>query len=186
MGYFDDPKHKAQWEKELSELRQEKARVKAGLPPVSGQAERALSRNMEKAVPENDFVSEERLDKLPREAAVSNDIPEKQTNAESAKAAAAPEEVRAEKAETAAMPKKVKPARTKAAAVPEEVKPEKADREERKAPQKPAAERVHSGEPHRVKITFEELLRRENMYTPPKLTKRPRSPELQKEVSHEL
>ncbi len=174
MGYFDDPKHKAQWEKELSELRQEKARVKAGLPPVSEKAERSVSRNMEKTVPENDLVSGERLDRSPREAAASNDIPEKQAKAG------------AEKAETAAVPKKVKPEKAKAAAVPEKVEPEKADREESKAPRRPAAERVRSGEPHRVKITFEELLRRENMYTPPKLTKKPRSPERQKEVSHEL
>lgn len=162
MGYFDDPKHKAQWEKELSELRQEKARVKAGLPTVSDMAERSASRNMEKTVPENDLVSGEMFDRSPREAAASNDIPEKQAKAGAEKAAVS-EEVRAEKSETAAVPRKVKPEKAKT-----------------------AAERVHSGEPHRVKITFEELLRRENMYTPPKLTKRPRSPELQKEVSHEL
>ena len=162
MGYFDDPKHKAQWEKELSELRQEKARVKAGLPPVSDMAERSASRNMEKTVPENDLVSGEMFDRSPREAAASNDIPEKQAKAGAEKSAVS-EEVRAEKSETAAVPRKVKPEKAKT-----------------------AAEHVHSGEPHRVKITFEELLRRENMYTPPKLTKRPRSQELQKEVSHEL
>lgn len=162
MGYFDDPKHKAQWEKELSELRQEKARVKAGLPPVSDMAERSASRNMEKTVPENDLVSGEMFDRSPREAAASNDIPEKQAKAGAEKAAVS-EEVRAEKSETAAVPRKVKPEKAKT-----------------------AAERAHSGEPHRVKITFEELLRRENMYTPPKLTKKPRSPERQKEVSHEL
>lgn len=162
MGYFDDPKHKAQWEKELSELRQEKARVKAGLPPVSDMAERSASRNMEKTVPENDLVSGEMFDRSPREAAASNDIPEKQAEAGAEKAAVS-EGVRAEKSETAAVPRKVKSEKAKT-----------------------AAERVHSGEPHRVKITFEELLRRENMYTPPKLTKKPRSPERQKEVSHEL
>lgn len=53
MGYFDDPQHKAQWEKELSELRMEKARVKAGLPPVSEQAERTASKNIEKTAPES-------------------------------------------------------------------------------------------------------------------------------------
>lgn len=53
MGYFDDPQHKAQWEKELSELRMEKARVKAGLPPVSEQAERTASKNFEKTAPES-------------------------------------------------------------------------------------------------------------------------------------
>lgn len=157
MGYFDDPKHREQWEKELSELRQEKARVKAGLPPVSDKAEHSVSRNMEKAVPENDFVSEERFDKLPRETAFSHDIPEKQAKAGAEKTA-----------------------------VPEEIKPEKADIEERTIPRRSAAERAGSGEPHRVKITFDELLRRENMYTPPKLTKKPRSLERQKEVSHEL
>ncbi|MGN0669746.1 MAG: hypothetical protein ACI4JZ_04275 [Oscillospiraceae bacterium] len=60
MGYFDDPKHKAQWEKELFALRKEKERIKAGLPPVEEQ--RAASKNLEKIAPENDFVDEEKLD----------------------------------------------------------------------------------------------------------------------------
>ena len=60
MGYFDDPKHKAQWEKELSVLRMEKARIQAGLPPVEEQ--RAASRNLEKSAPENDFVDDKKLD----------------------------------------------------------------------------------------------------------------------------
>ena len=60
MGYFDDPKHKAQWEKELFALRKEKERIKAGLPPVEEQ--RAVSKNLEKFAPENDFVDEEKLD----------------------------------------------------------------------------------------------------------------------------
>lgn len=60
MGYFDNPKHRAQWEKELSVLRMEKARIQAGLPPVEEQ--RAVSRNLEKSAPENDFVAEEKLD----------------------------------------------------------------------------------------------------------------------------
>lgn len=60
MGYFDDPKHKAQWEKELFALRKEKERIKAGLPPVEEQ--RAASKNLEKFAPENDFVDEEKLD----------------------------------------------------------------------------------------------------------------------------
>lgn len=166
MGYFDDPKHKAQWEKELSELRLEKARVKAGQPPLSDKAERSADRNMEKNVPESNLADEEMFDRLPREAAVSHDIQEKQAKAVAEKTAV-PEEVMAEKSETDAVP-------------------EKADREERTAPRRPAAERTRSGESHRIKITFDELLRRENMYTPPKLTKKPSSPERQKEVSHEL
>ena len=60
MGYFDDPKHRAQWEKELSALRLEKARIQAGLPPVEEQ--RTVSRNLEKSARENDFVNEEKLD----------------------------------------------------------------------------------------------------------------------------
>ena len=60
MGYFDDPKHRAQWEKELSVLRMEKARIQAGLPPVEEQ--RAASRNLEKSAPENDFVDDKKLD----------------------------------------------------------------------------------------------------------------------------
>lgn len=59
MGYFDDPKHRAQWEKELSVLRMEKARIQAGLPPVEEQ--RAASRNLEKSAPENDFVDEKQV-----------------------------------------------------------------------------------------------------------------------------
>lgn len=59
MGYFDDPKHRAKWEKELSALRMEKARIQAGLPPVEEQ--RTVSKNLEKIVPENDFVDEEQL-----------------------------------------------------------------------------------------------------------------------------
>ena len=61
MGYFDDPKHKAQWEKELSQLREEKARIKAGLQPVSGTAEPTADKNLEKHLPENDFVEEQRF-----------------------------------------------------------------------------------------------------------------------------
>ena len=60
MGYFDDPKHRAQWEKELAALREEKARIQAGLPPV--EEHRAVSKNLEKFAPENDFVDEEQFD----------------------------------------------------------------------------------------------------------------------------
>lgn len=60
MGYFDNPKHKAQWEKELSVLRMEKARIKEGLPPLEEQ--RAAAKKIEKIAPENDFVDEEKLD----------------------------------------------------------------------------------------------------------------------------
>ena len=62
MGYFDDPKHRAQWEKELSALRMEKARIKAGLAPVSEQAEHTVSKKIEKIAPEKNFVDEEKLD----------------------------------------------------------------------------------------------------------------------------
>ena len=84
MGYFDDPKHKAQWEKELFALRKEKERIKAGLPPVEEQ--RAVSKNLEKFAPENDFVDEEKLDfaeEKQREAAEETKFyraPEKQAN----------------------------------------------------------------------------------------------------------
>ena len=84
MGYFDDPKHRAQWEKELSALRLEKARIQAGLPPVEEQ--RAVSKNLEKFAPENDFVDEEKLDfaeEKQREAAEETKFyraPEKQAN----------------------------------------------------------------------------------------------------------
>lgn len=167
MGYFDDPKHKAQWEKELSALRQEKERIRAGLPPVSDQAERTISREPEKTIPENDSVSREQPGRAPRETATANVTPDKRTKTESARAAAVPGEVRTAKPEPAAEVKKTAAA-------------------ERKAPSRPAAERARSGEAHRVKISFEELLRRENMYTPPKLTQKPREPERQKEVSHVL
>ncbi len=73
MGYFDDPKHRAKWEKELSALRMEKARIQAGLPPVEEQ--RTVSKNLEKIVPENDFVDEEQLgfaDEQQRDVAEEN------------------------------------------------------------------------------------------------------------------
>lgn len=138
MGYFDDPKHRAQWEKELSALRLEKARIQAGLPPVEEQ--RTVSRNLEKSARENDFVDEEKLDfaeEKQREAA-------------------------------------------------EETTFYRAPEKDAKTPSKPRAERVRADSDHRVRITFEELLREANMYEPPKLTQKPREMTRQKEVSHEL
>ena len=138
MGYFDDPKHRAQWEKELSALRMEKARIKAGLPPVEEQ--RAASKNLEKIAPENDFVDEEKLDFAE----------EKQRD------------------------------------IAEETTFYRAPEKEAKSPAKPRAERVRGDSEYRVKITFEELLRKANMYEPPRLTQKPREMTRQKEVSHEL
>ena len=149
MGYFDDPKHKAQWEKELSALREEKARIKAGLPPVEEQ--RAAAKNLEKFVPENDFVDEEKLDFGEEKQRV---VDEKQ-----------PEFAEDNLEETTFY---------------------RAPEKKAKAPAKPRAERVRGDGEYRVRITFEELLREENMYQPPKLTQKPRELERQKEVSHEL
>ena len=112
MGYFDDPKHKAQWEKELSALRMEKERIKAGLPPMEEQ--RAAAKNLEKFAPENDFVDEEKFDFSE----------EKQREAV--------EETTFYRAS------------------------------EKQA--KPRAERVHGDSDYRVRVTFEELLREENMF----------------------
>lgn len=131
MGYFDDPKHKAQWEKELSELRREKARIKAGLPPVSEQSERTISKNIEKSAPENDFSFEDTTENTVGETTF----------------------YRSEEHES-----------------------------ERKEP----AKRVHGDGNYRVKISFQELLRAENMEQPVKLTQKPREMTRQKEVSHEL
>lgn len=131
MGYFDDPKHKAQWEKELSELRREKARIKAGLPPVSEQPERTVSKNIEKSAPKTDFSF-------------------------------------AEKTENTA----------------EETKFYRS--EEHESARKEPAKRVHGDGNYRVKISFQELLRAENMEQPVKLTQKPREMTRQKEVSHEL
>ena len=138
MGYFDDPKHRAQWEKELSALRLEKARIQAGLPPVEEQ--RTVSRNLEKSAREKDFVDEEKLDfaeEKQREAA-------------------------------------------------EETTFYRAPEKNAKASAKPRTERVHADSEYRVRITFEDLLREENVYQPPKLTQKPRELERQKEVSYEL
>lgn len=140
MGYFDDPKHKAQWEKELFALRKEKERIQAGLPPVEEQAEHTVSKKIEKIAHENDFVDEEKLDfaeEKQREAA-------------------------------------------------EETTFYRAAEKSAKAPAKPRAERVHADSEYRVRITFEDLLREENVYQPPKLTQKPRELERQKEVSYEL
>lgn len=138
MGYFDDPKHRAQWEKELSALRLEKARIQAGLPPVEEQ--RTVSRNLEKSAREKDFVDEEKLD-------------------------FAEEKQREAAGETTFY---------------------RAPEKDAKTPAKPRAERVRVDSDHRVRITFEELLREANMYEPPKLTQKPREMTRQKEVSHEL
>ena len=127
MGYFDDPKHRAQWEKELSELRREKARINAGLPPVSEQTERAVSKNIEKSAPESDISFEETADKALEETTFYRET------------------------------KRSQPAR-----------------------------RESEYGTYRERITFQELLRAENMEAPVKLTQKPREIERQKEVSHEL
>lgn len=127
MGYFDDPKHRAQWEKELSELRREKARINAGLPPVSEQTERAVSKNIEKSAPESDISFEETADKALEETTFYRET------------------------------KRSQPAR-----------------------------RESEYGTYRERITFQELLRAENMEAPVKLTQKPRELERQKEVSHEL
>lgn len=140
MGYFDDPKHKAQWEKELFALRKEKERIQAGLPPVEEQAERTVSKKIEKIAPENDFVDEEKLDFA--------------------------EEKQRESAEETTF--------------------YRAPEKNAKASAKSRTERVHADSEYRVRITFEDLLREENVYQPPKLTQKPRELERQKEVSYEL
>ncbi len=127
MGYFDDPKHRAQWEKELSELRREKARINAGLPPISEQTERAVSKNIEKSAPESDISFEETADKAFEETTFYRET------------------------------KRSQPAR-----------------------------RESEYGTYRERITFQELLRAENMEAPVKLTQKPREIERQKEVSHEL
>lgn len=127
MGYFDDPKHRAQWEKELSELRREKARINAGLPPISEQTERAVSKNIEKSAPESDISFEETADKALEETTFYRET------------------------------KRSQPAR-----------------------------RESEYGTYRERITFQELLRAENMEAPVKLTQKPRELERQKEVSHEL
>lgn len=131
MGYFDDPKHKAQWEKELSELRKEKARINAGLPPVSEQTERAVSKNIEKSAPKSDISFEKTADSSFEETTF----------------------YRSDERET-----------------------------ERSQPERRESEYGT----YRERITFQELLRAENMEAPVKLTQKPRELERQKEVSHEL
>lgn len=164
MGYFDDPKHKAQWEKELSALREEKARMKAGMPPVSEQAERTADRNLERTAPENDFVAEEILKETAEEkvAAPEMETPDEPVRSEKA------ESVREESAEKAAHEEKA------------------VEKSEEKAPVKQPAKRIRPEGIYREKISFQELLRMENMDTPVRLTQKPHEKERQKEVSHEL
>ena len=131
MGYFDDPKHRAQWEKELSELRKEKARINAGLPPVSEQTERAVNKNIEKSALESDISFEKTADSSFEETTF----------------------YRSDERET-----------------------------ERSQPERRESEYGT----YRERITFQELLRAENMEAPVKLTQKPRELERQKEVSHEL
>ena len=162
MGYFDDPKHKAQWEKELSALREEKARIKAGIPPVSEQEERTAYRNIERTSPEDDFVAEEKLNETAEET-VSYQAPEMETD---------DQPVHSEKAEN-----DLKESTEKSA-------------HEEKAEKKNSAnqpdKRIRTEGIYREKISFQELLRMENMDTPVRLTQKPHEKERQKEASHEL
>lgn len=174
MGYFDDPKHKAQWEKELSALREEKARIKAGIPPVSEQEERTADRNIERTSPEDDFVAEEKLNETAEET-VSYQAPEMET----------PDQpVHSEKAENDLKESTEKAAHEeKAEEIAEDLTEEKT---EEKAPAKQPAQRTRPEGIYREKITFQELLRMENMDTPVRLTQKPHEKERQKEVSNEL
>ena len=146
MGYFDDPKHKAQWEKELSQLREDKARIKADLQPVSGEAEHTADKNFERSVPENDFADEQKFEAAPEEKTAYRNEPEKE-----------------QYDEALSKPRAVK-----------------------KAPESRPVERERPEGTYRIKTSFQELLREENMEPPQKLTQKPRELERQKEVSHEL
>lgn len=58
MGYFDNPKHRAEWEKELSSLREQKARLH-GDSSVLRDTEREVSREYEKTAYEQEYSAPE-------------------------------------------------------------------------------------------------------------------------------
>ncbi|MGN0680029.1 MAG: hypothetical protein ACI4JS_10230 [Oscillospiraceae bacterium] len=166
MGYFDNPKHRAEWEKELSSLREQKARLHGGTSAASRDMERDVSREYEKTAYEQDFSEEY--------SAPENEYREEFSAAGDYDESSYSEEI----------PERSEPVREeRSAPVREEV---------RSAPSREGAAKrsasvsVHSDEEYRIRMTFQELLEMENLGTVQKTTSKPREMQRQKEVSHAL
>lgn len=163
MGYFDDPKHRAQWEKELSALREEKARLKAGGQPVSDEAQPSVQMEAEKHFAER--TAEQEINPVYED--VYTPEPENEPVHEEVYTPEPENEPVYEEAELTEEP-------IMSAEPP------------KKTPEKPHTQRVRPDGIYRERITFQELLRQENMEPRIKLTQRPHVAERTKEVAHEL
>lgn len=164
MGYFDNPKHRAEWERELSSLREQKARL-YGDSSVSRDNDREVSREYEKTAYEQDFSEEYSESEYSGEYSAANDYSEPVREERSAP-------VREEHSE---------PVREeRSASVREQVRSAHT-REER-----PSRVSVHPDEEYRIRMTFQELLEMENLGTVQKTTSKPHEMQRQKEVSHAL
>lgn len=166
MGYFDNPKHRAEWEKELSSLREQKARLHGGAYAASRDTEHEASREYaepayeqdfseEYSAPENEYREEFSAASDYAEPSYSEEIPERSEPVREERSAPVREEVRSA------------PSREEAA--------------KRSAPV-----RVHSDEEYRIRMTFQELLEMENLGSVKKTTSKPHEMQRQKEVSHAL
>lgn len=165
MGYFDNPKHRAEWERELSSLREQKARL-YGDSSVSRDNDREVSREYEKTAYEQDFSNEYSESEYSEEYSAANNYSEPVREERSASVR---EEVRSE------------PVREeRSAPVREEVRSAPA-REERSS-----RVNVHPDEEYRIRMTFQELLEMENLASVRKTTSKPHEMQRQKEVSHAL
>ena len=165
MGYFDNPKHRAEWERELSSLREQKARLHGDASAASYETEREVSREYEKTAYEQDFSEEYSESEYSEEFTAANDYSEPVREERSAP-------VRAEHSE---------PVREeRSASVREQVRSAPA-REERSS-----RVNVHPDEEYRIRMTFQELLEMENLASVRKTTSKPHEMQRQKEVSHAL
>lgn len=167
MGYFDDPKHRAQWERELTALREEKARLKAGGQPAA-ESNPAPQMESEKQVEQR--VAERRMESVYEEAIPAAE-PINEPVYEEPSFTEEPELT--EEQELAEEPELFE-------------EPVSETVPQKKNPEKPTVQRVRPDGIYREHITFQELLRQEGLEPHIKLTHKPRTMELTKEVSHEL
>ena len=162
MGYFDNPKHRAEWERELSSLREQKARLHGDASAASYDTEREASREYEKTAYEQDFSEEYSESEYSEEFTAASNYDEP-TFSEAA-------------------PERSAPIREEVTSVPvrEEVRSAPV-REERSS-----RVNVHPDEEYRIRMTFQELLEMENIAPVHKTTSKSHEIQRQKEVSHAL
>ncbi|MGN0683511.1 MAG: hypothetical protein ACI4JY_07530 [Oscillospiraceae bacterium] len=175
MGYFDNPKHRAEWERELSSLREQKARLHGDASAASYETEREVSREYEKTAYEQDFSEEYSESEYSEEYSTANDYsePVREERSEPVREEVRSEPVREERSEP----------------VREEVRPAPAREEFRSAPvreERSSRVNVHPDEEYRIRMTFQELLEMENIAPVHKTTSKPHEMQRQKEVSHAL